>query len=347
MKRRTMVGRVASDAADERGDRMNQRRRWMLALGAVLSSPAGLSRAQTAVSAMRRVGVLAPSTHANEEVTLKPFFDQMRQLGWIEGQTVVYDRAYADDQQQLLPRLAAELVARKPQLIYAPPTPAAVAARRATDTIPIVFGAVGDPVGAGLVTSLARPGGNVTGLCVLAETLAPKRIQLLREILPNMKRLAWLADASDNSEYRSFEPLAAGLGVTVIFAEAANPQAVEAAMGRLLSERADAIYIGPGPLLYNMRARIVELANQKRLPVISPRAQYADAGAVFTYGASLGDQLRRSAFAVDKILRGAKPADIPVEQATLFDLVVNLRAAKSLGITIPRTMLLRADRVIE
>ncbi len=301
---------------------MDQRRRWMFALGAVLSGPVGLSRAQTAAPGMRRIGVLAPSTHANEEMTLKPFFDQMRQLGWIEGKTVVYDRAYADDQQQLLPRLAAELVARKPQLIYAPPTGAAVAARRATDTIPIVFGAVPDPVGAGLVASLARPGGSVTGTCVLAESLAPKRIQLLREIRPNTKRLGWLADASETSEYRSFESQAAGLGVTVVFVDAANPQAAEAAMGRLLSEKADAIYIGVGPLLYTMRARIIELAHQKRLPAISHRAQYADAGAIFAYGVSLGDQIRRSAFAVDKILRGAKPADIPVDQATLFELVV-------------------------
>lgn len=323
------------------------RRSFIVVVGSGLLGQAALLRAQTPGRGVRRVGVLAPSTAAKEEINLQPFFDQMRQLGWIEGHTVVYDRAYADDQQQLLPRLAAELVARDPQLIYAPPTPAAVAARRATNTIPIVFGAVHDPVGAGLVASLARPGGNVTGICVLAETLAPKRIQLLREILPNLKRLGWLADASDTSEYRSFAPLAARLGVTVVFAEVANPQAAEGAMGRLLSERADAIYIGQGPLLYNMRARMVELANQQRLPVISARAQYADAGAVFTYGAALGDQLRRSAFAVDKILRGAKPANIPVEQATLFDLVVNLRAAKSLGITIPRSMLLRADRVIE
>lgn len=154
---------------------MNPRRRRLLALFAALSSHAAPLRAQASGN-LRRVGVLAPSTHANEEITLKPFFDQMRQLGWIEGQTIAYDRFYANDQQQSLPRLAAELVARKPDLIYTPPTPAAMAAKQATDSIPIVFGAVWDPVNIGVVASLARPGGNVTGICGFAESLAFSRV---------------------------------------------------------------------------------------------------------------------------------------------------------------------------
>ena len=153
------------------------KRRLTLMLGFVLAGHAALLRAQTVVGTIRRVGVLAPSTRANEEITLRPFFEQMRQLGWIEGQNITYDRVYADDQLQRLPALAAELVARKPELIYAPPTPSALAAKQATDAIPIVFGAVWDPVSTGLVASLARPGGNVTGICVFAESLAPKRIQ--------------------------------------------------------------------------------------------------------------------------------------------------------------------------
>jgi putative ABC transport system substrate-binding protein len=168
---------------------MNLRRRLVLALGASLSGHAALLRAQTSAGSLRRVGVLAPSTRAKEEITLKPFFDQMRELGWIEGQNIVYDRVYADDQQQMLSRLAAELVARKPELIYAPPTASAVAAKQATQTIPIVFGAVSDPVGVGLVNSLGRPGGNVTGLSNMGASLVPKRVELLREILPGVKRL--------------------------------------------------------------------------------------------------------------------------------------------------------------
>ena len=322
---------------------MKRRELSLVALGVGLPL-----RARPAV--LRRIAVLAPSTFAREEVTLKPFFDQMRQLGWVEGQTISYDRVYADDQQQLLPRLAAELVARKPELIYAPPTPAAVAAKQATNTIPIVFGAVWDPVSTGLVASLAHPGGNVTGICVFAETLAPKRVQLLREIMPGVKRIGWLGDATDPAtkvEYQAFAPQAAALGLTIVFDEAANPSAAEAAMARLIAARVDVIYTGTSPLFYNMRERLVERARQGRLPVIAYRAQFADAGAIFAYGASLPDQLRRSAFLVDKILRGAKPAEIPVEQATLFELVVNLKAAKELGITIPSSMLLRADRVIE
>jgi putative ABC transport system substrate-binding protein len=329
---------------------VNPRRQFALGLcGGLVCAPL-LLRAQASGSQVRRVGVLAPSTAAREEVTLKPFFEQMRQLGWIEGQNIVYDRAYADDQQQLLGRLAAELVARKPDLIYAPPTPAALAAKQATNTIPIVFGAVWDPVGTGLVSSLPRPGGNVTGISVFAESLAPKRMQLLREVLPSAKRIGWLGDATDQAtklEYQAYLPMAAAQGLTVVFAEAANPAAVEAAMARLMAERVEAIYSGTSPLLYNMRERLIELATKRRVPVIAYRAQFADAGALFAFGASLSDQLRRSAFFADKILRGAKPGDLPVEQATLFELVVNLRVAKALGIAIPQSFLLRAERVIE
>ena len=329
---------------------MNQRRLLMLALGATLSGQAALLRAQTSGGGRRRVGVLAPSTQAKEEITLKPFFDQMRQLGWVEGQNIAYDRAYADDQQQTLPALAAELVARKPDLIFAPPTPSALAAKLATATIPIVFAAVWDPISTGLVASLARPGGNVTGICVFAESLAPKRFQLMREILPGVKRIGWLGDSTDPAtriEQQALRPLAASMGLTMIYAEGDNPAAIEAAVAKLLAERAEVIYTGTSPLVYNLRARLVELANRKRVPVISYRAQFADAGALFAYGSSLADQLRRSAFLVDKVLKGAKPADLPVEQASLFELIVNLKAAKALGITVPQSFLLRAERVIE
>ena len=330
---------------------MNQRRLLVLALGASLLDHTAVLRAQTSTASMRRVGVLAPSTQAKESITLKPFFDQMRQLGWIEGQTIAYDRVYADDQQQMLPRLAAELVARKPELIYAPPTPAAVAAKQATQTIPIVFGFVGDPVGIGLVTSLAHPGGNVTGISNIGNSLLPKRVQLLREILPGVKRIGLLGDSNDPAikiEQQALAPVAASLGLTITVAEAANPLDFDAGVGRLVADRVDAIFtVGSSSLIYNLRARLFELVSQKRLPVIANNPIWADDGALFAYGASLDDRLRRSAQLVDKILKGAKPADLPVEQPTLFELVVNLKAAKALGITIPRSILLRADRVIE
>jgi putative ABC transport system substrate-binding protein len=331
---------------------MNQRRLLLFALGASLSCHEARSQAQTAAGMMRRVGVLAPSTRAREEVILKPFFDEMRQLGWIEGQNISYDRVYADDQQERLPSLAAELVARKPELIYAPPTPAAVAAKRATQTIPIVFGQAFDPVGIGLVASLARPGGNVTGMSAsVTDPLQPKRIELLHEILPGVKRIGLLGDATDPGArliQQDLAPLAAQMGLTLTYVEAANPVQFDAAVAKLVAERVDAILtVAVSPLIGNLKARLIELANQQRIPVVAGGTSYADAGALFVYGASTADTLRRSALLVDKILRGARPADLPVEQPNRFELLVNLKAAKALGITVPRSILLRADRVIE
>ncbi len=324
---------------------MNQRRLLVLTLGAGLASYAALSRAQTSSASLRRVGVLAPSTHAKEEITLKPFFDQMRELGWVEGQNIAYDRVYADDEQERLPTLAAELVARKPELIYAPPAPAAVAAKQATRTIPIVFGVVLDPVSIGLVASLARPGGNVTGISNISASIAPKRIELLREIMPGANRLGLVCDPTDpitKIEQQALVSTAPLVGLTIIVAEAVHPIDFDAAVSRLIAGGVDAIYLVESALVFNMRARVIELANQRRLPVIP-----FGVGSLFSYAAPQAGRLRRSAYLVDKILKGAKPADIPVEQPTLFELVVNLRTARALGITIPQSVLLRADRVIE
>ena len=312
-------------------------------MGAGLAGHAGLLRAQTASTGMRRVGVLAPSTRAKEEIILEPFFDEMRQLGWVEGQNIAYDRVYGDDQQQTLPRLAAEMVARKPELIYAPPQPAALAAKQATQTIPIVFGGVGNPMALGLVASFAHPGGNVTGIGSNFELLGLKRAELFLQILPRAKRLGLLSDPGDLSyEASKF----AALRLSLIVAEAANPAELEAAVARLADQRVDGILVH-AIIANNLRARVIELANARRLPVIGSNAQMADAGALFSYGASLAGNLRRSAHLVDKVLKGAKPADLPVEQPTLFELVLNLKTAKALGITIPQSILLRADRVIE
>jgi putative tryptophan/tyrosine transport system substrate-binding protein len=329
---------------------MKPRRNLMLALAAGFAGLVAPLRAQSPSANLRRVGVLAPGTQAKDEITLKPFFDQMRQLGWIGGQNIAYDEVYADDQQQRLPGLAAELVARKPEVIYAAVTPAAVAAKQVTQTIPIVFGVVVDPVDIGLVTSLAHPGGNVTGIG-LSESLAPKRIELLRDILPGVKRIGLLGDSSDpgaKRDRRALAPLAVSLGLTIITAEAGNPVEFDAAVAKLVDAGVDVIVeVGVSTLVSNLRARLIKLANQNRIPVIAGGAVVADAGALLSFSGSLVDRLRRSALLVDKILKGAKPADLPVEQPTLFELVINLKTAKALGITIPRSILLRADRVIE
>ena len=257
-------------AARGRGDSVNRRRALRFAIGAGVSARALPLWAQTSAVALRRVGVLAPSTRAKEEVTLKPFFDEMRQLGWIEGQTIAYDRAYADDRHQDLPRLAAELVARKPELIYAPPQVAAVAARQATHTIPIVFATGTDPVGAGLVSSLARPLGNATGVVSVVDSLAPKRVELLREILPGAKRIGLLGDPKDPRlalDRNALVPVADALGLTIIVAEASNPVEFDAAVARLLGEGVDAI-LAVTSISSNLRHQLVELANRKRVPVV-------------------------------------------------------------------------------
>jgi len=323
------------------------RRRACTVAALALAFP--LAVAQTSPPRLRRVGVLAPSTRAREEVTLKPFFDRMRELGWVEGSTVVYDRAYASDQHQNLERLAAELVARHPEVIYAPPLPAALAAKRATSTIPIVFATGTNPVEVGLVQSLSRPGANVTGIISVVDSLAPKGLELLHEVLPGARRLGLIGDPSDPRfvlDRAALGPAAAAFGIEVVLAEASNPAGLEAAIGSLLPQRLDAILTNSS-LTFNMRHRVVALTRPKRLPVIGHRGEMADAGALFAYGASLPGQIRRSAQVVDKVLGGASPADIPVEQPTGFELVVNMRTARDFGIDVPASVLLRADRVIE
>ena len=328
---------------------MNRR---ILLLGLLGSLGAGVSTAllgQPARAPMRRVAVLAPSTQSREEVTLRPFFDEMRRLGWVEGQSVDYDRAYGDDLSANLGRLASELVARKPDLIFAPPSPAAVAARKATRTIPIIFATGTDPVGTGLVASMAKPGGNVTGVLSVAESLAPKLIQMLHEVLPSARRLGFLNEPSDPRARIDIAALTApanALGLTLVVADVANPAALNSALSHLVEQRIDAI-ITSTSLIFNLRVPLLEFTNAKRVPVVGHRSELAEAGAIFTYGSNLDEQLRRAAQLVDKVLKGASPSEIPVEQPTRFEMVVNLKASFLLGVKIPQGILLRADRVIE
>lgn len=326
------------------------RRKVLLGSSACLL--AGISTAtlgQTSRTTTPRIAVLAPSTWAREEVTLQPFFDQMRRLGWVEDQTILYDRAYGDDVQANLVRLAVEVVARKPDLIFAPPSPAAVAARKATSTIPIIFATGTDPVGTGLVASLARPGGNVTGILSVVESLAPKLMQVLREVLPAAKRLGFLNDPNDlraRIDLAAARPAAAALGMTLVVSNATSDATLSAAVARLAEEKVDAILTSTS-LIFNFRVHLLELANARRLPVFGHRSELADAGALLTYGGALSDQLRHAAAMVDKVLQGSSPSVLPVQQPTKFELVVNLRAARALGVKVPRSIVLQAERVIE
>jgi putative ABC transport system substrate-binding protein len=297
----------------------------------------------------RRVAVLAPSTPEREAATLKPFFDEMQRLGWSEGQQVAYDRAYADDRHENLPRLAASLVARRPDLIYAPPSPAAVAAKSATSTIPIVFGTATDPVGTGLVQSLARPGGNVTGICSVIDSLAPKSLELLQQLLPGLRRVGLLGEQQDarlRLDREALVPLLAARGMQLMLAEATNPQGVDDAVDRLLKGRVEVVMTNSS-LTYNLRARLAEHFRARRVALVGHRLEMVEAGALFSYGASLPEQLRASAQVVDRILKGARPGNIPVEQPTRFELAFNTATARALGIDVPPTVRLRADRVIE
>ena len=212
-----------------------------------------------------------------------------------------------------------------------------------------MFASGTDPVGAGLVSSLARPGGNATGVIAVVDSLAPKRVELLREILPGVKRLGLLGDPTDprlTVDRTALAPVASALGLTVTVGEASNPAQFDAAVTNLLEQGIDVI-VATSTISSNLRGRLIELANRKRVPVFGGNAAIVEAGGLFSYGASIPDRLRRSAYLVDQVLKGANPADIPVEQPTKFELVINLRAAKALGIAIPRSVVLRADQVIQ
>ncbi|MCW5661090.1 MAG: ABC transporter substrate-binding protein [Burkholderiaceae bacterium] len=312
-----------------------------------LAGPYGAAWGRT--SAPRRIGVLAPSTAEREATTLKPFFDEMERLGWHEGEQVRYDRTYAGNRHEDLPRLAAELVRRRPELIYAPPSPAAVAAKGATAVIPIVFATATDPVGTGLVQSLARPGGNVTGICSVMDSLAPKSLELLQQLFPALQRVGLLGERQDarlRLDREALTPLLAARGMQLVLGEATNPQGVDAAVERLLRARAEVVLTNSS-LTFNLRDRLAERFRAHRVALVGHRAEMVEAGALFSYGASLPDQLRASALVVDRVLKGARPADIPVEQPTRFELALNMATARALGVEVPPTVRLRAERVVE
>lgn len=326
---------------------MNRHRRTLIqAAAACLSARVSMSRSQSAPT--KTVGILAPSTRAKELVTLEPFFAEMRRLGWVEKQNVTYDWALGDDQEQMLARRAAELVARKPDLIYAPPAPAASAARRATASIPIVFATGTDPVGTGLVQSLGHPGGNVTGAISVVDSLAPKLVQMLREIGPNMKVVGYLGNPEDprwKIDAEALTALQASLGITLVKSPVSDPVQLPTAFGALVSQGAQAVITGSS-ITFNLRHELMRLSARHRIPVAAHRSEMADAGALFSYGAALQEQIRLSARLVDRVLKGQPPGEIPVEQPNKFELVVNRQTARQLGLSVPSPLLLRADRII-
>jgi len=327
-----------------------QRRDFLIAAGALLAAPIAAGAQQPATVA--RVGFLALDMAGNPRGT-DSFRQGLRELGYVEGRNVVIEYRDAERKLERFPVLAAELVALKVDVIVAPSVVASQAAKQATKTIPIVFAGVADPVTDGLVTSIARPGGNVTGLSNLAPELVGKRLELLKEAVPGVSRVAILwqpgsgMERTDKDTLRAAEVAAQALSVRLQVIEVRSPADLHRAFSDIARERANAIIVQGTPMFFTERRRIVDLAAKHRLPAMYTTRQYVESGGLMAYGASLDDLLRRAAAYVDRLLRGAKPADLPVEQPTKFELVVNLKAARALGITIPRSILGRADEVIQ
>jgi putative ABC transport system substrate-binding protein len=318
--------------------------------GGLLASPLAAEAQQAAK--VPRIGYMATNLVVSAHLR-EAFLQGLRDLGYVEGRNVVIESRSAEGKLERLPALAAELVALKVDVIVAPSTPGALAAKRATGTIPIVFPAASDPVASGLVTSLARPGGNVTGLSNLNTDLVGKCLELLKQAVPGVSRVAvlWHPGASgeraDKDILKAAEVAARALGVRLQFVEARSPADFERAFSDMARARAVALTVLPSVMFINERRRLVDLAAENRLPAVYNAREFVDAGGLMAYGPNFADMFRRAATYVDKILKGAKPGDLPVEQPTKFELVINLKTAKALRLTIPQSVLGRADAIIQ
>jgi len=309
------------------------------------------ARAQPSPSRIPVVGVLWHAANAEEEdVYLSVLQKAFRDLGYVEGKNIQLEHRFPAENPDRFRTLARDLVDSNVDAVIAVTTLGAVELKKLTSTIPIVFAIVADPVGFGLVESLARPGGNVTGLSLMAIDLSGKRLGLLKEAVPHLSRVAFLVDPTDPFRQRTFKAnqvAAETLGLSIWPVEIAAPNDVEPAFAKIAQDRADGVVFGAGSLLFNLRARIGAAALAHRLPALAYIAEEVPSGLLMSYGQDLPDYFRRAAAYVDRILKGAKPADLPVEQPTKFKLLLNLKTAKGLGLTMPETLLLSADEVIE
>jgi ABC-type uncharacterized transport system substrate-binding protein len=296
-----------------------------------------------------RVGWLSPVVPARDRFLLDPFKKELGALGYVEGQNLVLDLRFAEGQIARLPGLAGELVALKPNVIVALTTNAALAAKQATETIPIVFTFVSDPVGAGIVSSLARPGSNITGVTDFGVELAAKTVEMIRAVTPQVSRAAVLIseNPSHRAQLRVMQDAAKSAGLTLVPTMASRPDDLEKAFASLRQKNVGALIVLGGAPHAAQREEIAAVAIKHRTPTIFLTRPYVDAGGLLSYGASIQDSYILPAIYVDKILKGAKPGDLPIGQPTKFELVINLKTAKALGLTIPQSLLLRADQVIE
>jgi len=327
-----------------------KRREFIAAVGAGLLAAPLVAGAQQA-GRVHRIGYLTGGLSTDRPHLIEAFRQGLRELGWVEGQNIVIEYRYAEGRFDRLPDLAAELVRLKVDIIVAVATPASAAAKNATGTIPIVGISLGDPVGTGLIASLARPGGNITGVSysVGVETIG-KGLELLNEIVPNVRWVAILSNPGNPLHapaVRDLKVAARSLGEQLQLLDARGPTEFDGAFAAMAKERVGGLFVVADTMFNLHRARLVELAAKSRLPAAYGTRDAVESGGLMSYGPSLPDLFERGATYVDKILKGAKPADLPVEQPTKFELVINLKTAKALGLAIPPSLLARADQAIE
>jgi putative ABC transport system substrate-binding protein len=321
-----------------------------IALGGLVSPVA--AEAQPAAK-IDRIGYLSPSPASTTPHLREAFRQGLRDLGYVEGRNLVIEYRYAEGKPERYSALAVELVALKVDVIVTANTPAALAAKQATRTLPIVFPVAVDPVQSGLVTSLARPSGNVTGLSAVAAELVGKCLEQLKQAVPGVSRVAvlWqpggIDERTEQDQLKGAEVAARALGVRLQFVEARGPADLDRAFSDMTRARAGALTVLTSVMFVNERRRLVDLAAKNRLPAVYAQREFVDTGGLMAYGPNLADLFRRAATYVDRILKGAKPGDLPVEQPTKFELAINLKTAKALGLTMPPSLLQRADEVIQ
>jgi len=331
---------------------MNRRRKLLAAIGAGALVASFGSFAQQHGN-VRRIGFLSQSNRPeslSNSYAYDAFLRAMRELGYIEGKNLVIEWRFADNKPERLANLAAELVELKVEVIVTSGMLAPLALQRATSTIPIVMTSNSDPVGRGLIKSMARPGGNITGLTNITGDIGPKRLELLLDMVPKLSRVAVLGNPTSPANIQGLESIqTAGQKrrVAVVHVEARTPQEIDNAFSLIRQQNAGALIVLLDPLFQQQTSRIAELSEKHRLPSMTADRIYVEAGCLMSYGSNRADDWRRAATYVDKIFKGAKPADLPVEQPTIFELVINRKIAKALGLTIPQSLLISADKVIE
>jgi len=323
---------------------------FLSSLGAgLLAAPPLAARAQQTGN-VYRIGFLGNSTAALEANLVGPFREGLRDLGYVEGRNLLIEYRWAEGKYDRFPALIGELLALKVAVIVTAGTPATLAVKKATTSVPLVMSAVGDPVGTGIVPSLSHPGGNITGLTAISTEMDAKRLELLREVVPSVSHIALLWNAASPLQVlaeKQVQAAAHGLRMRVLSLGVTTEEEIKSALAMMARERPDALLVLADRLLLHHRTLIMGFATRHRLPGVHAYRELVEAGGLMSYGPSYADMHRRAAYFVDRILKGAKAGDLPVERPAKFDLVINMKAAKALGLTIPRLLLARADQVIE